>query len=421
MLTLRTFGWILCLGLSAIPAGAQVFVVDEVGILSPAEIQSLGQSLEAYEAETGNEIAIRVVDSLDLSQKTIREYSYALFQALGIGKKGIDNGILIMLAPKNRRVAIELGYGIEPFISDLMAKAYIEEEMGPLLKAKQFHAAFEKVIQSIRRDLQNSYVQNPKRDSLVLDEASLLRSDQRRRLSQKIQKYQEKTGHSLWVRILNDRDDEVVSHRLAQIIFRSLEDPEDKVYQTLVFIGVVDKEDLKFNYRIVHNWPDLARQQIDTEDKEVSEFYKDRAQDKICQKLQIEVLDHSFIREKYYPGLKATVDLLEKVQNKETSYSKMKSPSYFLREYGLYILGGIAGGGVLFVFFYFGDYTGNKGGKGPGGKGYNASSYKSWGSGASSTGNSFGGGSSSSSGGGSYGGGSFGGGSSGGGGADGGY
>lgn len=417
------FFWLLgMVGMAPISLLAQVYVLDEVGILEAQEIQHLGQRLEAYEQETGNEIAIRVLDSLDLSQKTIRNYAFELFQDLKIGKKDLNNGILILLAPKNRKVAIEVGYGIEPFISDLMAKAYIEQDMAPFLREENYEAAFLKVVESIRRDLQNAYTLKPHRDSLLIDEMGLLRSDQTRRLRRLVTQYQKETGHSLWIRVVKDQVDDIFSHRLARILFQKLENKEEDFRQTLVFVGVIDKKELTFNYSIIHNWEELARGQIDEDNREVNDYYQNRAQDKICQKLQSDVLDHSFLREKYYQGLKATVDILIKVQNQEMLYSQIKPPSFFLREYGLYILGTIAGGGILLAFFYFGGSGRNQGGKGPGGKGYSGSPYKSWSSSTSSSygGSSYGGGSSSS-GGGSYGSGSFGGGSSGGGGADGSY
>ena len=94
-------------------------VNDNAEIL-PAEVnRSLSDLLKAHEERTGNQVVVLTTPSL--GGESIEEYALQVFNTWKLGKKGKDNGVLVVVAPKDRRMRIEVGYGLEPMLTDLIA------------------------------------------------------------------------------------------------------------------------------------------------------------------------------------------------------------------------------------------------------------------------------------------------------------
>ncbi len=91
-------------------------VHDRAGLLSPAEVSSLETMARNVEQQTTAQMAIVTVGSLE--GKTVDDYAHELFNAWGIGQKPANNGVLLLIAPKERRLRIEVGYGLEPLLTD---------------------------------------------------------------------------------------------------------------------------------------------------------------------------------------------------------------------------------------------------------------------------------------------------------------
>ena len=109
---------------ASIVAGADIpyltgRVTDNAQILSPETSRSLTDSLKAHESRTGNQIAVLTIPTLN--GESIEEYAVEVFKEWKLGQKGKDNGILIVVVPNDRRMRIEVGYGLEGTITDLMA------------------------------------------------------------------------------------------------------------------------------------------------------------------------------------------------------------------------------------------------------------------------------------------------------------
>ena len=95
------------------------YVTDLAGILNPqtkTQLEALGTELEQ---KTGAQLAIVTVKSLDGQE--IQPYANDLFQHLGVGKKKEDNGVMLLIAPNDRKYWTEVGYGLEPIINDARA------------------------------------------------------------------------------------------------------------------------------------------------------------------------------------------------------------------------------------------------------------------------------------------------------------
>jgi len=121
--------------LAAFPA-PQKYVVDDAHVIDPASKQQVNVLLRALEEQTTAEIAVVTVASLD--DMTVEEYANRLYKAWGIGKKGADNGVLVLIAPSERKMRIEVGYGLEPILPDGLAGEIIRQQFTPAFKNNDY-------------------------------------------------------------------------------------------------------------------------------------------------------------------------------------------------------------------------------------------------------------------------------------------
>jgi len=111
---------------------------DYAGILTAADLQTLNDMATELERKTGAEMAVAVVPTT--SPLTIEEYAVQLFQKWGVGKKGQDNGFLILLAVQDRHVRVEVGYGLEPVLTDGFVGRVLDENMLPAFREGKYGA-----------------------------------------------------------------------------------------------------------------------------------------------------------------------------------------------------------------------------------------------------------------------------------------
>lgn len=111
-------------------------VVDEANILTKGTKDSLTATLEAHEKATTNQIVVVTLKSLH--NYSIESYSLALARKWEIGKKDKDNGVLLVVAPNEKEVRIEVGYGLEGVLTDAASKSIIEKVMIPNFKSGDF-------------------------------------------------------------------------------------------------------------------------------------------------------------------------------------------------------------------------------------------------------------------------------------------
>ncbi|HEX8800995.1 MAG TPA: TPM domain-containing protein [Terriglobales bacterium] len=116
----------------------QGYVTDLAGVIDPATRQKIELLATEVEQKTGAQIAVVTVNSLE--GQTREDYAADLYKHLGIGSKGKDNGVLILIAPQERQYKIEIGYGLEPVINDARA-GDIGRQMVPDLRKGDYSAA----------------------------------------------------------------------------------------------------------------------------------------------------------------------------------------------------------------------------------------------------------------------------------------
>lgn len=130
-------------------------VVDEAGLLSKAQEQSLADMSGTIERDSTVQVVVVTLKSLD--GYDIAEYGYQLARYWKVGQRDEDNGILIMIAPKDRKVRIEIGYGLEAFITDAEAYEMIQSQMLPRFKEKDVYGGIRDTIDAIGTIVSKEY------------------------------------------------------------------------------------------------------------------------------------------------------------------------------------------------------------------------------------------------------------------------
>ena len=111
-------------------------VVDQTGTLSAGDIDALTQTLKDLETRKGSQIAVLIVPTTD--GEAIEQFSLRVAEAWKIGRKKIDDGALLVIAKNDRRLRIEVGYGLEGALTDATTKRVIDEDITPKFKAGDF-------------------------------------------------------------------------------------------------------------------------------------------------------------------------------------------------------------------------------------------------------------------------------------------
>src|SRR6516165_8126462 len=122
-------------------------VVDEAGILDPATKAALERKLADFETKTTGQIVVVVLKSL--RGTSIEDYGYQLGRHWQIGQKDKNNGALLIVAPNERKVRIEVGYGLEGTLTDAISKFIIENSILPRFKAGDFQGGIRRGIEDI--------------------------------------------------------------------------------------------------------------------------------------------------------------------------------------------------------------------------------------------------------------------------------
>jgi uncharacterized protein len=106
--------------------------VDDAHLLTPAEVEDLTSKSAALEAHSGAQLVIATIPSLQ--GYPIEDYGYRLGRAWGIGQKGKDNGVILLVAPNEHKVRIEVGYGATAYLTDAMSSIIIRNSILPHFK-----------------------------------------------------------------------------------------------------------------------------------------------------------------------------------------------------------------------------------------------------------------------------------------------
>jgi uncharacterized protein len=157
-----TFNWsawliLLLTGLcTVLPARAEVAtpdlssrVTDLTGTLAPDTVSRLENTLAQFEAAKGSQIAVLILPSTE--PEDIAAYGIRVAEAWKVGRKDVDDGAILIVAKDDRRVRIEVGYGLEGVLSDVVTKRIIEEDIVPRFRQGDFSGGVEAGVSRMMR------------------------------------------------------------------------------------------------------------------------------------------------------------------------------------------------------------------------------------------------------------------------------
>jgi uncharacterized protein len=122
-------------------------VNDEAGIIPTDARQRIETELAAFEKETGAQIAVLTIDSLE--GENLEDYSLRVAQTWGLGREGRDDGVLFLVARNDRKMRLEVGYGLEPRLTDARCGRILDRVARPEFRAGRFGAGIEKTVDAV--------------------------------------------------------------------------------------------------------------------------------------------------------------------------------------------------------------------------------------------------------------------------------
>ena len=151
----------------AIPEQGGLWVHDEANVLSPSGKQEIESIIRAERDSTSNQIGVLIVPSLD--DEILEEYSLRVAEQWKIGQKGKDNGVLLLIAMKERKIRIESGYGMEGTLTDALSSRINRNEIAPHFREGDYDggvkAGVTAIIQAVKGEYRNDDPAPRKRSS----------------------------------------------------------------------------------------------------------------------------------------------------------------------------------------------------------------------------------------------------------------
>ena len=130
-------------------------IIDQVNLLSPAIKNDINSILKDHEKRKTNQIVVVILDSLHGYE--IEDYSYQLGRYWGIGEKEKNNGVLLVISMAEKKIRIEVGYGLEGALTDKISHEIINYTIMPNFKAKQYELGVLKAVNEIILSIQGEY------------------------------------------------------------------------------------------------------------------------------------------------------------------------------------------------------------------------------------------------------------------------
>lgn len=137
------------------PSAPGNYVNDYAHVLSASTVDALNAELKDFDAATSNQIAVAIVP--DMGGDYIEHYAVKLFEAWKVGTAKNDNGVLLVIAVSERKIRIEVGYGLEGALPDSVAQRIITDEISPRLKDGDFDGGITAGVRAIEAATRGEY------------------------------------------------------------------------------------------------------------------------------------------------------------------------------------------------------------------------------------------------------------------------
>jgi len=139
-----------------LPPAPSQYIVDKAGVLRQQDIADIDKMLSDIERQTSCQVVVAIYESLPSGQ-ALEDYANRLFRAWGIGKKEKNNGVLLLIFIKDRKLRIEVGYGLEGVIPDAIAKRIIDERIAPFFRSGNYGEGIKSGIIAIEAAIKGEY------------------------------------------------------------------------------------------------------------------------------------------------------------------------------------------------------------------------------------------------------------------------
>jgi uncharacterized protein len=143
-------------GADPLPPKPSQYVVDAAGILSPQLVGSLNQRLEAFERETSNQVLVATFPRIP-DGYALEDFTQRTAEAWGVGQSKDDNGVVLFIFPNDRVTRIEVGYGLEGALPDILTKRIIENELLPAFRRGDFNSGISRGVNAILQATRGEY------------------------------------------------------------------------------------------------------------------------------------------------------------------------------------------------------------------------------------------------------------------------
>jgi len=137
----------------------QARVTDLAGVLTTEQATVLEERLKQFEASDSTQIAVLIIPSLE--GEVLEDYSVRVATAWRLGQKGRDNGALLFISMKERKIRIEVGYGLEPTLTDALSSRIIRNEIAPRFRDGDFPGGIEAGVSGVMRAVRGAYQASP--------------------------------------------------------------------------------------------------------------------------------------------------------------------------------------------------------------------------------------------------------------------
>ena len=144
-----------------LPEVSNRLVTDYTQTLQPHQLQQLESKLVAFDDTTSTQIAVVILPTTD--GYDIADFGVRLAQKWGIGRKGKDNGILLLVALQDRAVTIQTGYGVEGAVPDAIAYRIIQNEIKPAFRQGDYYTGIDRAVQALMSYTKGEYKAEPKK------------------------------------------------------------------------------------------------------------------------------------------------------------------------------------------------------------------------------------------------------------------
>ena len=134
-------------------------VTDLTGTLTPDQVAALEAKLRAFEQAKGSQIAVLIVTTTE--PEAIEQYALRVAEAWKLGRKGVDDGALLLVALQDRKVRIEVGYGLEGALPDAIANRIIDEDVVPQFRRGDFHGGIATALDRMMRVVEGEPLPEP--------------------------------------------------------------------------------------------------------------------------------------------------------------------------------------------------------------------------------------------------------------------